>query len=76
MLLMGVSTLAESAAALVAHGKPSATPVALVESGCTPQQRTTTGTLATIAALALERGARPPAVVVVGDVVDLHAALG
>ena len=76
VLLMGVSALAESAAALVAHGKPATTPVALVESGCTPQQRTTTGTLATIAALARERGVRPPAVVVVGDVVDLHAALG
>jgi uroporphyrin-III C-methyltransferase/precorrin-2 dehydrogenase/sirohydrochlorin ferrochelatase len=76
VLLMGVSALAESAAALVAHGKPATTPVALVESGCTPQQRTTTGTLATIAALARERGVRPPAVVVVGDVVDLHGVLG
>jgi uroporphyrin-III C-methyltransferase/precorrin-2 dehydrogenase/sirohydrochlorin ferrochelatase len=76
VLLMGVSALAESAASLVAHGKPPGTPVAIVESGCTPHQRTTTGTLATIAALAQERDVRPPAVVVVGDVVDLHAALG
>jgi uroporphyrin-III C-methyltransferase/precorrin-2 dehydrogenase/sirohydrochlorin ferrochelatase len=76
VLLMGVSGLAEAAAALVAHGKPAATPVAIVESGFSPEQRTTVGTLATIADLARARDVRPPAVIVVGDVVDLHAALG
>jgi uroporphyrin-III C-methyltransferase/precorrin-2 dehydrogenase/sirohydrochlorin ferrochelatase len=76
VLLMGVSALAEAADALVAHGKPADTPVAIVESGCTPQQRTTTGTLTTIAEQARLRGVRPPAVVVIGSVVDLHAALG
>lgn len=76
VLLMGVSTLADAAAGLIAHGKPAGTPAAVVESGCTPAQRTTTGTLATIAALARERDVQPPAVVVIGDVVDLHEALG
>jgi len=76
VLLMGVSGLAETAAALVAHGKPADTPVAIVESGYLPGQRTTAGTLATIAALAAARDVRPPAVVVVGEVVTLHAALG
>ena len=75
VLLMGVSGLAEAAAALVEHGKPADTPVAIVESGFLPDQRTTVGTLATIADLAAERGVKPPAVVVVGTVVDLHAAL-
>ena len=50
--------------------------MAVVESGCTPDERTTTGTLASIAALARERGVRPPAVIVVGSVVDLHEVLG
>lgn len=76
VLLMGVSGLAETAAALVSHGKPADTPVAIVESAYLPGQRTTAGTLATIAALAAARDVRPPAVVVVGEVVDLHAALG
>ena len=76
VLLMGVSGLEAAAAALVAHGRPADTPVAVVESGCTPDERTTTGTLASIAALARERGVRPPAVIVVGSVVDLHEALG
>lgn len=76
VLLMGVSGLEVAAEQLVAHGKSAATAVAVVESGCTPSQRTTVGTLATIAALARERDVQPPAVVVVGPVVDLHAVLG
>jgi uroporphyrin-III C-methyltransferase / precorrin-2 dehydrogenase / sirohydrochlorin ferrochelatase len=76
VLLMGVSTLGAATAALVRHGKPAHTPAAVVESGFTDRQRTTTGTLATIADLARERDVQPPAVVVIGDVVDLHAALG
>jgi uroporphyrin-III C-methyltransferase/precorrin-2 dehydrogenase/sirohydrochlorin ferrochelatase len=75
VLLMAVSALSEVMAALVAAGKPARTPAAIVESGCTPQQRTTVGTLDTIAALARERHVQAPAVVVVGDVVDLHDVL-
>ena len=76
VLLMGVSGLEVAAAELVRHGKPADTPVAIVESGCLPAQRTTVGTLDDIARLARERDVQPPAVVVVGSVVDLHAVLG
>ena len=76
VLLMGVRELAVATAALVAHGKPADTPVAIVESGFLPTQRTTVGTLETIADLAAERGVKPPAVVVIGTVVDLHEVLG
>jgi uroporphyrin-III C-methyltransferase/precorrin-2 dehydrogenase/sirohydrochlorin ferrochelatase len=76
VLLMGVSGLTEAATELVAHGKDAATPVAVVERGFAPDQRTTVGTLATIADLARERDVRPPAVVVIGSVVDLHDVLG
>jgi uroporphyrin-III C-methyltransferase / precorrin-2 dehydrogenase / sirohydrochlorin ferrochelatase len=76
VLLMAVSGLAAATAALVAHGMAPGTPAAVVESGFTPQQRTTVGTLTTIADLARERDVRPPAVVVVGTVVDLHQVLG
>ena len=76
VLLMAVSALEDATAALVAAGKSPQTPVAVVESGCSPRQRTTVGTLSTIAALARERQVQAPAVVVIGDVVDLHDVLG
>jgi uroporphyrin-III C-methyltransferase / precorrin-2 dehydrogenase / sirohydrochlorin ferrochelatase len=71
VLLMGVSRLADTARRLVEHGKAADTPVAIVEDGYGPAQRTTTGTLATIADAAAKRAVRPPAVVVVGDVAAL-----
>jgi uroporphyrin-III C-methyltransferase/precorrin-2 dehydrogenase/sirohydrochlorin ferrochelatase len=76
VLLMGVSGLTAAARELVAHGKDASTPVAVVERGFAPDQRTTVGTLATIAGLARELDVRPPAVVVIGSVVDLHDVLG
>ncbi|MFC8600181.1 uroporphyrinogen-III C-methyltransferase, partial [Isoptericola sp. NPDC057191] len=69
VLLMGVTRLAETAAALVAAGRPADTPTAVVEDGFGPRQRTTVGTLADIAERAAAVGVRAPAVTVVGDVV-------
>ncbi|GII98619.1 uroporphyrinogen-III C-methyltransferase [Sediminihabitans luteus] len=74
VLLMGVSRLAESAAALVEAGRSPETPVAVVEDGYGPRQRTTVGTLSTIAEVAAAAGVRPPAVTVVGEVVRLSPA--
>jgi len=76
VLLMGVRLLRQSAAALVESGRPASTPVAIVERGWTPTQRTTVGTLADIADKAEARGVESPAVVVVGDVVALRDRLG
>ena len=47
-----------------------------MERGTTPEQRTTVATLADIANVAAERQVTSPAVVVVGEVVRLHDALG
>ncbi len=66
VVLMGVSRLPELAAGLAAQGADPDLPVALVESGCTPEQRTTTATLATAAQVAQSRGVRAPAVIVIG----------
>jgi len=68
VLLMGVARVAAYAEALVAHGRPASTPVAIVENGTLPGQRTTTGTLATIAQRAAARDVGNPAVIVVGEV--------
>lgn len=75
VLLMGVAQLPSHTRALLAHGKDPGTPVAIVESGTLPGQRTTLGTLADIARLARERGVGNPAVVVIGDVAALADVL-
>jgi uroporphyrin-III C-methyltransferase/precorrin-2 dehydrogenase/sirohydrochlorin ferrochelatase len=71
VILMGIAGLPATTARLIARGRSAACPVAIVESGCTPHQRVTVGSLATIAGLAAARGVKSPAVVVVGDVVRL-----
>jgi uroporphyrin-III C-methyltransferase len=76
VLLMGVTALADTARRLVESGRPPTTPVALVESGWTPAQRTTVTTLAEAAEVAEREGVRSPAVVVVGDVVRVREQVG
>ena len=75
LLYMGVGRLAQIAAALVAAGRPPTTPVALVQQGSTPRQRTVTGTLADIARRREEAGLTNPAMIVVGEVVGLRDEL-
>jgi uroporphyrin-III C-methyltransferase/precorrin-2 dehydrogenase/sirohydrochlorin ferrochelatase len=75
VLLMGVAQLPSHTRALLAHGKDPGTPVAIVENGTLPGQRTTVGTLADIADLARVRGVGNPAVVVIGDVAALADVL-
>jgi uroporphyrinogen III methyltransferase/synthase len=69
---MGVRALPRIAEQLVAGGRPAGEPVAIVERGTLPDQRTVHGTLDTIAALAEAAAIKPPSVTVVGPV----AALG
>jgi uroporphyrin-III C-methyltransferase/precorrin-2 dehydrogenase/sirohydrochlorin ferrochelatase len=76
VLLMGVTALADTARRLVESGRPPSTPVALVESGWTPAQRTKVATLADAAEVAEREGVRSPAVVVVGDVVRVREQVG
>jgi len=70
VLLMAVGRLSEIASNMTSPrlGYPGSTPVAIVESATTPEQRTIMGTLATIGAIAAEQRAKAPACVVVGDV--------
>lgn len=75
VLLMGVSLLRATAARLVELGRDADCPVGIVEDGYGPRQRLTVATLATVADVAEERGVRPPAVVVVGDVVTMAQRL-
>ena len=72
---MGVRQLPAIASALIAGGRDGSEPAAVVERGTLPEQRVVTGTLATIATVADDAGARAPALVVVGAVVDLRERL-
>ncbi len=72
VLYMGVRQLPYITSSLIAAGRPGSQPVAVVEAGTLPGQRSVTGTLATIADVAREQNVRPPSITVIGPV----AALG
>lgn len=75
VILMGVERIGEIASELVKHGAASDLPVAMVRWGTTGQQRTVTGTLATIADVAAKADFKPPAVTIIGEVVKLRETL-
>ncbi|RQX05104.1 uroporphyrinogen-III C-methyltransferase, partial [Micromonospora inaquosa] len=70
VILMGLKNLAAITATLIAHGRPPQTPAAVVQEATTGAQRVLRSTLDAVAADALTADLRPPAVVVVGDVVN------
>lgn len=73
VILMGVAALRRTVARLLASGRSADCPVAIVERGCTPQQRVTVAPLRHVAEVAERREVQAPAVIVVGDVVRLGA---
>jgi uroporphyrin-III C-methyltransferase len=70
VVLMGVGKLPDYTAALREAGMGSDVPVALVERASRPDQHVVTGTLDTIVDVAEREGIEPPAVTVIGRVVD------
>ncbi|HEX4363205.1 MAG TPA: uroporphyrinogen-III C-methyltransferase [Solirubrobacteraceae bacterium] len=72
---MGVRKLDRIAEQLVAGGRPASEPVAVVQRGTFADQRTVSGTLADIAALAADANVRAPAITIVGPVAGLHGGL-
>lgn len=75
VFLMGVRNIDNIARKLIEHGKLPDTPAAVVRWGTRPDQKTVVGTLADIAGQVKEEGIRPPAVMVVGNVVQLRETL-
>jgi len=69
VILMGLKNLAAISATLVTYGRPAQTPAVVVQEGTTGAQRTIRSTLGVVAADVTAAGLRPPAIVVVGDVV-------
>ncbi|MEV5493358.1 uroporphyrinogen-III C-methyltransferase [Streptomyces bobili] len=71
VVLMGVDKIGKIAETLIAHGKPAGTPVALVQEGTTASQRRVDATLETAAETVRTQEVRPPAVIVIGEVVTV-----
>ncbi|MDR2204211.1 MAG: HemD protein, partial [Nitrososphaerota archaeon] len=75
VILMGVESL-EGIVSKLLNGKVSPkTPVAMVESGTLPQQRTIIATLDTIINKSAENNLKPPSVIVIGEVANLGRKL-
>jgi uroporphyrinogen III methyltransferase/synthase len=72
---MGLHRLENIAAALLKHGKPAGTPVAVISRGTLPQQRTATAPLDQIAAAAKAARLHAPSLIVVGDCVTQREAI-
>ena len=72
VFLMGIKNLPIIVNDLVTNGKDPKTPIAIIEKGATADQRVTIGTLETIVTMAQERKIVPPAITIIGEVVNLR----
>lgn len=75
VLMMAMGRLERVAKELIARGRPSDTPAAVIAAATLPDELVVVGTLDDIAQRATEAGAGNPAVVVIGDVVRLREQL-
>ena len=75
VLLMAVERIGAVADELLRHGRSADTPVSVIADGTLPTQRTITSTLDQVESVVTQEGIRPPAIVVVGDVVSIAAEI-
>jgi uroporphyrin-III C-methyltransferase/precorrin-2 dehydrogenase/sirohydrochlorin ferrochelatase len=71
VLLMAVERIGAVADELLRYGRSPNTPVSVIADGTLPTQRTINSTLEQVESRVAEEGVRPPAIVVVGDVVSV-----
>ncbi|WP_299177822.1 siroheme synthase CysG [uncultured Neptuniibacter sp.] len=69
---MGLHTLPQLSAKMIEHGKPGSTPAAIVSRGTSADQKVLTGTLETLPELQQQAQLPAPALIIVGEVVELH----
>ncbi|MBI4997549.1 MAG: siroheme synthase, partial [Rhodocyclales bacterium] len=75
VIYMGLHGLPVLCSKMIEHGLPPDWPAAIVQQGTTPNQRTVTGTLATLPKLAEAAHLKAPTLIIVGEVVKLHDKL-
>jgi uroporphyrinogen III methyltransferase/synthase len=71
IFLMGARKLKRITDNLIKYGKDPETPIAVIQWGTTYRQKTWTGTLSTIVDIAAKENIKPPALTIVGEVVNL-----
>src|SRR5579863_3799139 len=72
VLFMGLVNFAAIARELIAHGRAPSTPAMVVRWATRADQETLVGTLATLPGIIVEKGLKPPATIVIGEVVSLR----
>jgi uroporphyrin-III C-methyltransferase/precorrin-2 dehydrogenase/sirohydrochlorin ferrochelatase len=75
VLLMGLEYLSQVVETLIQAGLDSRTPVSVIVDGTLPTQHIITTGLSAVAAAVSEAGLRPPAIVVIGEVVQVGAQI-
>ena len=75
VVFMGLTHLREIAREIVSRGRPASTPAMAVRWGTRPDQETVTGTLADLADRTEAAHMKPPATVIIGEVVSLRPML-
>jgi uroporphyrin-III C-methyltransferase/precorrin-2 dehydrogenase/sirohydrochlorin ferrochelatase len=72
---MGVGAAGQLAEGLINHGLNADTPVAVIESGSTANQRVLTTSLAELGEQVIKQGIKAPAMIIIGRVVELREKL-
>lgn len=75
IFLMGVKSLPNIVKELIANGMQKTTPIAVIQQGTTAYQKIVTGQLDNIIMRLKEAGINPPAIIIIGDVVNYHREL-
>lgn len=75
VIYMGIIQSPEIKSQLIKHGRAADTPVAIIEKGTRPDQRVVIGTLNTLDELVQNHKIGSPALIIVGEVVNLYEQL-
>lgn len=75
VIYMGIGTLPIISQQLMSHGLAPSTPAALIERATTAAERCLVGTIKTLPELAIREAIKPPALIVIGEVVNLRGTL-
>ncbi len=75
VIFMGLTTFGEIGKKLIAGGRPADTPAAAIRWGTRPDQQTIVGTISDLPERVAEADLKPPALVIVGEVVSLREEL-